>query len=80
MPGLAHLGFFLMTVGLVVSLFEFVGAPPHEHLGHAPPLGHLVALLGMALTLAGVVSDGARRQRIARRRRAAQGGSTHATR
>lgn len=80
MPGLSHLGFFLMVVGLVVSIVMSLGAAPHQHAGHAAPLGHLVALLGMALTLAGVVIDGARRQRIARRTRAAQGGSTHAHR
>jgi hypothetical protein len=80
MPALCHLGFLLMAVGLVASILVAIGGAPHQHPGHALPLGHLVALLGMALALAGVAIDGARRQRSARRSRAAQGGSTHATR
>jgi hypothetical protein len=49
-------------VGVLIDLLAAVLGgfhPSHHGTGHA---GHLVAMAGMAATLAGVVIDGARRQ------------------
>jgi hypothetical protein len=52
LPWLTKLGLTLIAAGFLVDLFG--GAQPH---GEAH-LGHLVALVGMALTLAGIVIHG----------------------
>ena len=86
LPWIARVGLGLMVAGAVLAVATALGTPPHPgHGGHAPDAhaGHLVAFVGMLVTLAGVVGDGAGRQRGPRHAdndNDDQGGSTHATR
>jgi hypothetical protein len=69
LPWLTKLGLTLIAAGFLVDLFG--GAQPH---GEAH-LGHLVALVGMALTLTGIVIHGLWTQL-----RTSKGGPNHAIR
>jgi hypothetical protein len=60
---LSQIGLALIVTGVAIDLLAVaigVGHPSH-HAGSGH-IGHLVAMAGMATTLAGVVIDGARRQ------------------
>ena len=82
MSWLIHLGLSVMAVAFAAAIILQPSPSVHEHAGHAADqhLAHLVALLGMALVLAGVALDA--RRHAARRQisRASQGGTTHAHR
>lgn len=69
-PLLARIGLVGMVLGAVLDIAMSVMAGPHVmHQGMQMGVnhtGHLIALAGMVLVLAGVVFDGARRQRIRR--------------
>ena len=56
-------GSLLLIAGVLIDLLAAVlgGFHPSHHAGTGH-VGHLVAMAGMAATLAGVVIDGARRQ------------------
>jgi hypothetical protein len=67
-PWLSIAGLVVIGAGLALNVFVLLtpGVAVHEH-GHAASglsehTAHLVVLIGMVLTLAGVVIDGARRQ------------------
>ena len=66
----------VIAVGVVLDLVVHLAIPAdghqHVHSGFSPSehTAHLVVMLGMTLTLAGVVADGARRQ-LQRRHRPA---------
>jgi len=70
-PPLARIGLIVMLVGAVTEITMSLTASPHamhamhqaSGLGH---IGHLVALAGMVLVLAGVVTFGVRRQQSGR--------------
>lgn len=82
MSGLIHLGLSLMVVALAAAVLVQPAPPIPGHAGHVPDqhLPHLVALVGMAIVMAGVALDA--RRHTARRhvRRASQGGTRHAHR
>jgi hypothetical protein len=68
-PLISLAGAAVIGAGLVFDLVVHLALPavPHEHHAHAgfslsEHAAHLVVMVGMALTLAGVVIDGARRQ------------------
>lgn len=67
LPLLARIGLVAMVVGAVLDVALSVMAGPHVmHSGMQMGVnhtGHLIALAGMVLVLAGVVIHGARRQR-----------------
>ena len=83
-PLLSLLGLGVVVVGVVVDLFvHFSAGPVHDHGGFSPSehSAHLIVVLGMAISLAGVVIDGVRRQaRRPERRRAPERSSSHAVR
>jgi hypothetical protein len=60
---LSRIGLALIVIGVTVDLLAAAnGAGQHSHHAASGHVGHLVAMAGMAATLAGVVIDGARRQ------------------
>jgi H+/Cl- antiporter ClcA len=68
LPWLSITGLLVIGAGLALNVIVLLTLPAavHEH-GHSVSglsehTAHLVVLVGMALTLAGVVIDGARRQ------------------
>jgi hypothetical protein len=63
LPLLARAGLAVLIAGALIDLLAAVlgSVHPSHHTGTGH-LGHLVAMAGMAATLAGVVIDGARRQ------------------
>lgn len=64
-PPVARIGLLVMVTGAVVEIATSVMASPHamHHGSGMTHAGHLVALVGMVLVLAGVAIFGARRQR-----------------
>jgi hypothetical protein len=80
-PLVSLAGLVVIGAGLVLDLLVHLALPPsgHQHgLGFSPSehSAHLVVMLGMALTLAGVVIDGARLQ-LRRRRSPAPSERSH---
>ncbi len=68
LPWVSLAGLVIIGAGLALNVYVLLTVPTaaHQH-GHAgfslsEHTAHLVVLIGMALTLAGVVVDGARRQ------------------
>jgi hypothetical protein len=87
-PLLSLVGVAAAAAGLVLDVAVHLAASPHHRqLGFSPEehAAHLVVLIGMLLTLVGIVLDGARRvtSRVAHPRTTThptQRSSTHATR
>jgi hypothetical protein len=67
-PLVSLLGLAVIAVGVALDLVVHLALPAdghqHSHAGFSPSehTAHLVVMLGMTLTLAGVVIDGARHQ------------------
>ena len=69
LPALSRIGLVLMVVALIGDAVIRLVPVAHEHAAHRPGehLAHFVALGAMALVLAGVLIDAARRNRSRRR-------------
>lgn len=72
---LARIGLAAMVIGAVLDVVVNLAAGPHamHHRVDFAHLGHLLAIVGMVLVLAGVAIHGARRQ-LSRRDPAADSG------